>query len=74
MCVCLWCFFTISPLFCTVYPIRKGRHMRRFTGLSPIVAQQHSRHLLVASSGAAATGATAVAAVAGVNGAFLSLS
>lgn len=48
--------------------------MRRFTGLSPIVAQQHSRHLLVASSGAAATGATAVAAVAGANGAFLSLS
>ena len=63
-------FFAISPLFCTVYTFRKGRHMRRFTGLSLIVVQQHSRHLLVASIGAAATRFTAVAA----KGAFLSLS
>ena len=43
--------------------------MRRFTGLYLIVVQQHSRHLLVASIGAAATGFTAVAA----RVAFLSL-
>ena len=48
--------------------------MRRFTGLFLIVVQQHSRHLLVASLGAATTGATAIAVVAGVNDASLSLS
>lgn len=50
--------------------------MKRFTGLSLTVVQQHFRHLLVASKGAAATGATAVAVVtkAEANGAFLNLS
>ena len=48
--------------------------MRRSAGLSLIVVQQHSRHLLVASLGAATTGAAAVAVVTGANGAFLSLS
>ena len=73
MCVSTVLFYNQFPV-CTVYPFRTGRHMRRFTGLFLIVVQLHSRHPLVASLGAATTGATAVAVVTGVNGASLSLS
>ena len=55
-------------------PFRTGRHMTQFTGLFLIVVQQHSRHPLVASLGAATTVATAIAVVAGANDASLSLS
>ena len=61
-------FLQLVPCLYSV-PFRTGRHKTQFTGLFLIVVQQHSRHLLVASIEAAATGFTAAAA----RVAFLSL-